>query len=80
MCIHKWVVALCSSDLESWRTAAPVDLHQVAVTDALVLTGTGQTGVTLGQDCRVHISWGNARPVRLICMQILVLLTLRFRV
>lgn len=46
------------SDLESWRTAAPVYLHQVAVTDALVQTGTGQTGVTLGQHGSVHISYG----------------------
>lgn len=44
------------SNLESWGTAAPVDLHQVAVTDALVETRTGQTGVTLGQHFSVHIS------------------------
>lgn len=36
------------SYLKPWWTAAPVDLHQVAVTDALVEAGTGQAGVTLG--------------------------------
>lgn len=46
--------------LKSRWTAAPVDLHQVAVTDALVETGTGETGVTLGQHLRVHISCGEA--------------------
>lgn len=45
-----------ASNLESWRTAAPVDLHQVAVADALVDAGTGQTGVTLGQHVGVHVS------------------------
>lgn len=46
--------------LKSWWTAAPVDLHQVTVTDALVEAGTRQTGVTLGQHLRVHISCGEA--------------------
>lgn len=69
---------MCSSDLESWWAAAPVDLHQVAVTDALVLTGTGQTGVTLGQHCGIDISWGNARKTGMSCVKILMLLTLHF--
>lgn len=47
---------MAGSDLESWGTAAPVDLRQVAVTDALVETGTGQTGVAFGQHFRVHVS------------------------
>jgi len=55
--IRRLVEALWSSDLESWRTAAPVDLHRVAVTNAVVQTGTGQTGVTLGQHGHVHITW-----------------------
>lgn len=42
--------------LKSWWAAAPVDLHQVNVTDALVEAGAGQTGVTLGQHLRVHIA------------------------
>lgn len=46
--------------LKSWWTAAPVDLHQVTVTDALVEAGAGQTGVTLGQHFRVHVSCGEA--------------------
>lgn len=45
-----------ASNLESWRAAAPVDLHQVAVADALVDAGTGQAGVTLGQHVGVHVS------------------------
>lgn len=49
-------IVLDSSYLESWRTAAPVDLHQVAVADAMVLARTRQTRVTLGQHCRVHIT------------------------
>lgn len=46
--------------LKSWWTAAPVDLHQVTVTDALVEAGAGQTRVTLGQHLRVHVSCGEA--------------------
>lgn len=54
-----------SADLESRGTAAPVDLHQVTVADALVQTGAGQTGVTLGQHRRVHITWVNEKsPMR----------------
>lgn len=55
---------MAGSNLESWGTAAPVDLRQVAVTDALVETGTGQTGVALGQHFSVHVSWGNATQIK----------------
>lgn len=55
---HLVTSAQTGAHLKSWWTAAPVDLHQVTVTDALVQAGTGQTGVTLGQDLRVHISCG----------------------
>lgn len=48
------------ADLKAWWTAAPVDLHHVIVTDALVEAGTGQTGVTLGQHLRVHLSCKDA--------------------
>lgn len=51
----RWL-RMAGSNLESWGTAAPVDLRQVAVTDALVETGTGQTGVALGQHFGVHVS------------------------
>lgn len=51
----KWLFTR-RSNLESWGAAALVDLHQVTMTDALVETRTGQTGVTLGQYFSVHIS------------------------
>lgn len=53
-------MAQTDAHLKSWRTAAPVDLHQVAVTDPLVEAGTGQTGVALGQHLRVHVFCGEA--------------------
>jgi hypothetical protein len=46
-----------TSHLESRRTAAPVNLHQITVTDPLVDTRTGQTRATLGQDATVHLTY-----------------------
>lgn len=64
----KWVFTWCRSHLESWRTAAPVDVHHVAVTDALVQTRAGQAGVALSQHCSVHITCRKATQTRLKSM------------
>lgn len=45
------------SHLEFRRTATPVDLYQITVTDPLVDTRTGQARVTLGQDATVHLTY-----------------------
>lgn len=47
----------CCSHLESWWTAAPVDLHWIIVTDAVVHAGIWQAGVTLREHRYVHITW-----------------------
>ena len=51
------------SHLEAVRARAPVEVHWVIVTGAIILAGVRQAWVTLGQD--VHVYWACKQEVHM---------------